>query len=322
MTRALPPLNTLRVFEAAARHLSFTKAAEELEVTAAAVSHHIRMLEQFLKFPLFVRQTRQILLTAYGRSLLPVVQQSFTQLSFSVERMRRGSTHPHLSVRLPPYLSAWWLTPRLANFFRRYPDVELRLEHSTEPVDFSVGHIDLAVHWAVARGPGIAVESLIRAKRVPMCSPRLLKTGARLEEPGDLRNFNLLHEFDYQDWENWFALHRLDPLDARRGIVIDNYDVLFRALSEGQGVGLLMLSVGSEQIAEAKLAMPLGTGNAVEFVYNLYYPHGALEYPIIRDFRQWLIDEASDLDKIGIVSPQPSTTARAHPSVRAAAGGS
>lgn len=296
MTVLLPPLNTLRVFEAAARHLSFTKAAEELEVTSAAVSHHIRTLEQFLKFPLFVREARQMLLTPQGRSLLPVVQQSFTQLSFSVERMRRGSNRPHLSVRLPPYLSAWWLTPRLGNFFRRYPDVELRLDHSTKPVDFNVGHIDLAVHWMVAGGPGIAAEPLIRARRIPMCSQDLLRGGTKIRAPADLRNFNLLHESDYQDWENWFALNGLDPLQARRGIVIDNYDVLFRAISEGQGVGLLMQSIGQDQIAAADLVTPLGSDNAVQFVYNLYYPLGALDYPIIRDFRQWLIDEASHLN--------------------------
>ncbi|MFO1058123.1 MAG: LysR substrate-binding domain-containing protein [Dongiaceae bacterium] len=296
MTRALPPLNALRVFEAAARHLSFTKAAEELDVTPAAVSHHVRMLEQALKFPLFVRETRQVVLTSYGRSLLPVLQQSFTQLSFSIERMRRGSTRPHLTVRLPPYLSAWWLTPRLASFFRRYPEVDLRLEHLTEPVDFSSGHIDLAVHWAVAQAPGIAVEPLIRTRRVPMCSRELLR-GGRVQAPADLRGVTLLHEFDYRDWESWFVFNRLDPAEARRGIVIDNYDVLFRAIAEGQGVGLLMMSVGRERIAEADLALPLGTANAVEFVYNLYYPHGALGYPIIREFRQWLLDQAADIDR-------------------------
>ena len=295
MTRDLPPLNTLRVFEAAARNLSFTKAADELEVTAAAVSHQIRMLEQFLKAPLFVRQSRQILLTGHASRLLPVVQESFTQISFNLERLRRGTDRPHLSVRMPPYLSAWWFTPRLVSFVRLYPGIELVLEHSTAPVDFSAGHIDLAVHWAITEEPGIVVEPLIKSRRVPMCSPVLLEKGARLKELCDLENFNLLHEFDYQDWERWFSLNGLDPLKARRGIIVDNYDVLFRALSEGQGVALLMLSVATEEIAQANLITPLGTGEAVEFVYNIYYPHGALNCPIISEFRRWLIAEASGL---------------------------
>src|SRR5579872_6716299 len=212
MARHLPPLNTLRVFEVAARHLSFTKAGEELHVTPAAVSHHIRLLEEFLEFPLFIRQTRQLVLTLRGESLLPVVQQAFSQIAFMVERLRRGASRPHLSVRLPPYLSAWWLTPLLGDFVQHYPDIDLRLEHSTEPVDFSTGQIDLAVHWSKTDSPGITAETLFRIQRLPMCSEALYVRGPKLEHPADLVNFTLLHEFDHHDWEQWFAASGLDPM--------------------------------------------------------------------------------------------------------------
>ena len=292
MSRALPPLNPLRAFEAAARLSSFAKAAVELSVTRAAISHHIRTLEDYLGFPLFVRQTGQIVLTAQGATLLPVVQDSFNQVTTTVERLKRNGARPSLALRLPPYLSAWWLTPRLSRFVQRFPDVELRLEHSVEPADFAEGEVDLAVHWRVPDRAGIVSEPLLASPRVPMCAPALANGGGTLRAASDIERFNLLHEFDYGDWEQWYVSKGLDPAGARRGTVIDNYQVMLRAAAEGQGVALLMSSIVREEIAGSALVTPFGADSDVRFVYRVLYPRTALVRPVVRAFRDWLFEEA------------------------------
>jgi LysR family transcriptional regulator, glycine cleavage system transcriptional activator len=309
VSRALPPLNPLRAFEAAARLSSFAKAAEELSVTRAAVSHHIRTLEDYLGFPLFVRRTGQMELTAQGATLLPVVQDSFNQVTTIVERLKRNSSKPALSLRLPPYLSAWWLTPRLSRFVQRFPEVELRLEHSVEPADFARGEIDLAVHWREPGVAGIVSEPLLSTPRVPMCAPKLLNDRNDPRPPSDIERFNLLHEFDYGDWEQWYVSKGLDPTGARRGTVVDNYQVMLRAAAEGQGVALLMSSIVREEIAASPLVAPFGADSDVRFVYRVLYPRTALGRPVVRAFRDWLFEEALpyrdlDQDRLGLNPPE------------------
>ena len=293
MARILPPLNTLRAFEATARHLNYGKAAEELEVTAAAVSHHIRLLEEDLKLPLFSRQSRQFELTHHGSSLLPVVQGAFTRMSFFVERMRRGTQRNHLTISLPPYLSAWWLVPRLERFLARYPQADFRLEHSAQSADFNVGHIDIAVDGLRPDTPGIISEFWVSFDRVPVCNRALVERAGGISSISDLRKFTLLHETSYNDWEKWFGLSNADPRDAHRGIIVDNYDVLFRAMAEAQGIALLMTSLTKDVIGKDDLVTPFGFEPAVEYSYYIYYPDGALDYGIVSDFKDWLFEEAN-----------------------------
>lgn len=292
MAQALPPLNALRAFEVAARHLNFTKAALELHVTPAAVSHQIRTLENYLGFPLFVRLSRRLELSVQGEALLPVVQASFREVAVTVGRLRREVARPRLVVRVPPYLSAWWLTPRLGDFIRRYPDVDLNLGHSIEPVDFNSGEVDFAIHWTGLDARRVTAEPLLTTSRVPMCSKSLLIGHPKLKCPADIKHFTLLHEFNHHDWERWYSTQGLDPADARRGIVVDNYEVLFRATIEGHGMALLMSSICTEQIAQARLVTPLGREAGCEFVYFVLYPVGALLRPMVRNFRQWLFEQA------------------------------
>jgi len=293
MPRPLPPLNALRAFEAAARHLSFTKAAEELCVTPAAIGHHIRSLEDHLGFALFTRKARRLALTEYGQALLPIVQDSFNQIAMMVERLRRESGHSSLSLRLPPYFSAWWLTPRLGNFLRAYPDIQLHLEHSVEPVDFGSGRIDLAIHWRGLDAPGVIAEPLVTSPRVPMCSARLLAGAPPLRKPEDIHHFTLLHEFDHADWEQWFEFHGLDPAGARRGIIVDNYEVLFRTAIQGQGIALLIADLYPDQIADARLLSPLGQDSGCTFTYYVLYLEAALTRPVVRAFHDWIFDQVA-----------------------------
>lgn len=291
MARPLPPLNQLRAFEVAARHLSFSRAAVELCVTPAAVSHHIRALEDYLDCRLFDRLTRRLALTAQGKALLPVVRDSFTNIALEIRRLRADAGRRHLAVRMPPFLSAWWLTPRLNNFVAKYPGIEISLEHSTAPVDFKLDDVDIAVHWTPPHGDKIASEPFIVTQRVPTCTRSLLRRGRHFSVH-DISQFNLLHEFSYDDWEQWYAMHGLDPAGARRGFVFDNYEVLLRAVIAGQGIALLMSARFCPEIDTANLQEPFGHRGPT-FAYNVLYPDGALERPMVSAFRSWLFEQAS-----------------------------
>ncbi len=319
MARILPPLNALRAFEAAARHLSFTKAADELGVTPAAVGHHMRALEDYLGFQLFTRQARQLLLTPYGEELLPSVQGCFDQVAIMVERLRRDANRPHLSLLLPPYFSAWWLTPRIGAFLQNFPEIQLHLEHTADVADFSSGKVDLAVHWTGLDVPGICAEPLLRSRRVPMCSPSLLARTGPLDQPDDLKAYALLHEFDHQDWERWFDTHGLDPAGARRGTIVDNYQVLVQAAVEGQGIALLLTSIYSELMDRKRLVMPFGADYGVEFTYHVLYPEGALSRPVVRAFRDWLFQQVAE-DDYARAAFAASSQPKERPRIRSAAG--
>jgi LysR family transcriptional regulator, glycine cleavage system transcriptional activator len=291
MARPLPPLNQLRAFEVAARHLSFSRAAMELCVTPAAVSHHIRALEEFLHCKLFDRLTRRLALTLQGEALLPVVQESFANIALEIRRLRADAGRQHLSVRMPPFLSAWWLTPRLSNFVKKYPGIEISLEHSTAPVDFRIDDVDIAIHWTPPHGVGIFSELFIVTRRIPTCTKSLLSRHGRLKRADDISEFNLLHEFSYSDWEQWYVMQGLDPAGARRGFVFDNYEVLLRAVIAGQGIALLMSSRFGTDVDYQGLDEPFGH-QGPDFAYNVLYPDGALDRPVVSAFRAWLFEQA------------------------------
>ncbi|MFO1058127.1 MAG: LysR substrate-binding domain-containing protein [Dongiaceae bacterium] len=288
MARPLPPLTQLRAFEVAARHLSFSKAALELCVTPAAVSHHIRSLEDYLGCRLFQRLTRSLALTPDGEALLPVVRDSFGSIALEIGRLQADSARQHLAVRMPPFLSARWLTPRLTGFVDRYPGIELSLEHATMPVDFENDHVDIAVQWTLPCGGDIAAEPLIATRRIPSCHPSLLAAAG--SPAAGIERFNLLHEFSYADWEQWYEMHGLDPAAARRGFVFDNYEVLLRATVAGQGIALLMDSPWGADWERDALRRPFGD-RGPDFAYYVLYPRDALRRPLVSAFREWLFEQ-------------------------------
>ena len=291
MARPLPPLNQLRAFEVAARHLSFSRAALELCVTPAAVSHHIRSLEEYLNCKLFERLTRRLVLTNDGEALLPVVRKSFDSVAVEINRLRSLSGRQRLVIRMPAFLSAWWLAPRLNNFVDQHPGIELTLEHSTHTVDFRAENVDIAVQWTKPTHPGVIFEPLIATRRVATCSAGLLLRQPSRHVATDIEDFNLLHEFSYEDWEQWYEMHGLNPADARRGFVYDNYEVLVRATVAGQGVALLMSSRWGADWGYSDLKEPFGD-TGPDFTYYVLYPREALQKPIVNAFRKWLMEQA------------------------------
>ena len=183
MNERLPPLNALRTFEAAARHLSFTKAAAELFVTQAAVSHQIKALEEHLGMPLFRRLNRALMLTDEGQALLPYVRDAFDQLAEGVRRLRQGQSSGVLTISVLPSLASTWLIPRLRDFQTRHPEIEVHMTATERLIDFAREPVDAGIRYGLGHWPGLRVERLLSAEIIPVCSPALLEGAASAAHP-------------------------------------------------------------------------------------------------------------------------------------------
>lgn len=300
--RRLPPLNALRAFEAAARHGSFTRAADELSVTQTAISHQVRQLEELLQVRLFRRLTRRVELTAEGRLLLPGLSEGFDRLAEAVASIGQRGDDRVLTVSVTPSFGSKWLVGRLPRFWRGHADVELRLHHTMDLVEFGRDEVDMAVRYGSGEWPGLAAEYLLSVDLVPVCSPQLLERGPKLEEPADLAHHTLLHEEDYEEWSQWLTAAGVEGVEVRRGPVLDDGWVMLQLAVAGEGVALGSLALVADDLAAGRLVSPfdlrLSTGSA----YYVVYPQGALNDPKVRAFRDWLLQEAG---REGEAAPQP-----------------
>ncbi len=292
MARRLPPLNALRAFEAAGRHLSFTRAAEELHVTQAAVSHQVKALEEHLGVRLFRRLTRRLLLTEAGQTLLPVMQEALDRIARTVEELCTGEGAGSLTVKLTPYFASKWLAPRLSRFWQQHPGVDLQLYTSLHPVDFGREEVDAAVRWGAGDWPDVEAELLFCTPLAPVCSPGLANGPRPLRRPADLRRHSLLHDDEYEAWTRWLATAGLRDVEARRGSIMDDTHVLMRAAMDGQGVAVASLPLIAPELAAGQLVQPFEL-TITGFGYYLVYPPGALTRPRVRLFRDWLQEEAA-----------------------------
>ncbi len=290
--RRLPPLNALKAFEAGARHLSFTKAADELNVTQTAVSHQVRLLEEHLQVRLFRRLTRKVELTTEGRLLLPGLSEGFDRLAEAVALVGQHSDERVLTVSVTPSFGSKWLVGRLPRFWRSHADIELRIHHTMDLVTFGRDETDMAVRYGSGQWPGLSAEYLLSVDLVPVCSPRLLEQGPKLEEPADLANHTLLHEEDYEEWSQWLTSAGAEQVEPRRGQVLDDGWVMIQLAINGEGVALGSLALVADDLRAGRLVSPfdlrLSTGSA----YHIVYPQGALNDPKVRTFRDWLLQEA------------------------------
>ncbi len=293
--RRLPSLKALRAFEAGARCLSFTRAAEELSVTQTAISHQVRQLEEDLGVKLFERRPRELTLTPAGSTLYPVVAEAFDRISETVTRIRARPESRPLTVTLTPTFGSRWLAQRLGRFWREHPDVDLRLHHSVQLVDLLREDVDLAVRWGRGEWRGLTAERLMRAQATPLCSPALCKGQKPLRTPSDLKHHTLIHQKDHQEWIEWLAAAGVDDVDGRRGPVIDDANAIIQSTMEGHGVMIAIPEVLGEEIASGKLVAPFVTRPDPAFAYYLVYPPGGMDRPEARAFRDFLMSEASKI---------------------------
>jgi len=290
--RRLPPLNALRMFEAVARRASFTRAADELGISQAAVSRQIKRLEEELGAVLFLRHHRAIELTADGDRLYDVVRRGLDEIGAAVEEMRQTSDDTTLSISVSPYFSSTWLTPRLPGFFRRHPGVRLRLHHSYRPPDYRHEAFDLGVNWGDGQGPGLVSERVLKGTLVPLLNPRRIGRSKR-SEPAALLRLTLLYEFDLDHWRAWFRQAGIAMPAEVRSQRIDDSHALRQAVLEGQGVGLFFWGLAQHDIATGKLLQPFSARLEHGEDYYLNYPRHAIRRTKIKLFRKWIMSEVS-----------------------------
>jgi LysR family transcriptional regulator, glycine cleavage system transcriptional activator len=314
MTRAVN-LPALRGFEAAARHLSFTKAAAELNVTPAAVSHAIRELEQDFKVRLFERSSRVVRLTPAGETLSRAVAEGLGTIGRAVQRLRAVDGRPKLMVTTSPSLAAKWLVPRLDGFLDRHPDADVRIDVSQRLADFGEDGVDIAIRFGTGDYPGVVVERLFEESVFPVCSPSLLKSRHPLKEPRDLRHHTLIHiDWDAQwatwpNWAMWLRAAGAPEVDATRGLHLSQTSLALQAALDGHGVALGDSTLVADDLAARRLVRPFSMAlkGPSQFAYHLVHAPHRSEEPLVKAFRTWILEEVAhtgvpDTGRTGSVS--------------------
>jgi LysR family transcriptional regulator, glycine cleavage system transcriptional activator len=294
MTARLPSLNGLRAFEAAARHLSFTLAASELNVTQTAISHQIRRLEEELGLRLFIRKNRALALTPQARDYLPGVRAAFNDLRLATDRLLRKDDDKVLTVSTLASLAAKWLLPRLTAFQEAHPGIDVRITTSTALVDFKNGDVDAAIRYGRGNWPGLRAEWLMADEVFPVCSPALLAGNRPLRMPDDLRDHVLLTtSTNGDDWRQWLTAAGLpSDISKQPGITFDLILMTVQAAIDGIGVAMGRTSYVQDDIAKGRLVVPFNIALPADAGFYLVSPEGAAEPPKLKAFRQWLVASA------------------------------
>jgi DNA-binding transcriptional LysR family regulator len=284
----LPSLTALRIFEAVARSLSFTKAAAELGITQAAVSRQIKALEQDLAVRLIRRGAKGNDLTDAGEILFSGVYQALGAIEQSVERITGSGDRQILHVSVAPYFSASWLTPRLMRFIAAHPEIDLRLTHAYHPADHRREGIDLGINWGSGDWPGVAREKLLDGSLTAVLSPALLARIGPLRDPAQLLDQTLLFEFDIQHWQAWCAAAGCGLPAMTRHLRLSDSHALRRAALDGHGVMLFFAALIAEDVAAGRLVQPFTVTAHVGDDYYLNYPEDIELTAKAKAFRRWL----------------------------------
>src|SRR5260370_19413350 len=292
MSRRLPPLNALRAFEAAARPLSFTAAAAELNVSQAASSHQIRGLEERLGLKLFRRVGRGLLLTDAAQAYLPEIGAAFDRLVEATRRLHQHDAAGVLSATVLPSFAAKWLLPRLGRFRAAHPEIDLRISSSTEQVDLAREDFDIALRAGRGRYPGLHADLILTEKFFPVCSPALLSGARPLRGPEDLRPHTLLHDEPRDLWQLWLNTVGVADIDATRGPGFSDSGMVIQAAIEGQGIAIAKGALAADDLAAGPLVRPFDQSLPANYSYWLVCPEASAERPKIAAFRDWLLAEA------------------------------
>jgi len=294
MPRRLPPLTSLRAFEAAGRNLSFTQAAEELTVTQAAISHQVKALEEHLGVALFVRLPRRLELTRAGKVLLPVISAAFDRIANSVAKLESTVASNALTVRLAPTFAAKWLSPRLDDFRRRHPQIDLSLTLGNDPVDFRRQAIDIAITYGKGDWRGVTADRLLGIDFFPVCAPDFIRPDQPLDSPDDLVHYTLLHDTGHDSWGNWLELAGAADVPASKGTIVDDTNVLIQAAIDGLGIALGSSLFVADHIARGRLVQPFDTIMQSDYAYYVVCPRQYLKRPEVAKFKDWLLTQSSD----------------------------
>lgn len=301
MRRNLPPLNALKAFECAARHLSITLAAEELHVTPAAISHQIRLLEDHIGLPVFARSGRGLVLTDAGAAGLKHLQEGFDRLADAMDAIDSLGESGVLSISVTPSFAAKWLIPRLDRFQALHPDIDVHVSASMHLVDFAKEGIDLAVRYGAGNYGELSHEKLMAETVIPVCSPSFILKHGPIQSLDDLAGLPLLHD-DSPDndpscpnWEMWLRASGAAHIDSSRGPRFNQASLVLEAAIHGKGIALAKATLAASDLAARKLVAPFGASQPINFAYYLVAPKAKLNLPKVSHFCDWLREEAKPL---------------------------
>lgn len=304
MRRQLPPLNALRAFETAARHMSISLAANELRVTPAAISHQIRILEDHVGLPLFMRNGRGLALTDAGAAGLRDLREGFARLGAAMDAIDSLGEAGVLSISVAPSFAAKWLLPRLDSFQSAHPEIDVHVSASMELANFVKDGVDLAIRYGAGRYSDVSVERLLTESVVPVCSPEFLAKHGPFASPGDLVEATLLHD-DSPDndpscpnWEMWLSAAGARHVDASRGPRFNQSSLVIEAAMLGRGVALAKTALAARDLRQGRLVQPFASAVKLDFAYYVVAPRSKLNLPKVSHFLDWLRLEASSEDHI------------------------
>jgi LysR family transcriptional regulator, glycine cleavage system transcriptional activator len=294
MLRRLPALNALKAFEAAARHESFTRAAEELCVTQGAVSHQVKALEVELGIKLFNRERQRLIITEAGREYLAVLRDAFDRMAVGTERLVQRQTSGVLTVSTSPDFAAKWLVNRLGRFAEAHPGIDLRISATLHHVDFAQEDVDLAVRHGDGSWAGLDVARLGTEQLFAVCSPKLLRDRQRISKPADVLKFPLLHLDDRKDWARWLEAAGVANAELAHGPVLNRASMIIDAAVDGQGIALARTTLAAWDLINGRLVRPLAETLRLSKTYWIVCPRATSALPKIKTFREWLLAEAAD----------------------------
>ncbi|MGM4924176.1 transcriptional regulator GcvA [Tardiphaga sp. 804_B3_N1_9] len=294
MSTRLPSLNGLRAFEAAARHLSFTNAASELNVTQTAISHQIKRLEEELGLKLFIRQNRALALTPQGHDYLPGVRAAFNDLRLATDRLKRRDNDHVLTVSTLASMASKWLLPRISAFQKAHPDIDVRITTSTSMVDFKSGDVDAAIRYGRGQWLGLRADWLTADDLFPVCSPALRTGKKALLKPQDLADYTLLHSsggYD-DDWRLWLTAAGL-PADISKqpGLTFDMIFMTLQAAIDGLGVAIGRTTYVEGDLAKGRLVVPFDMRMPADAGFYLVSPEASSDSRKLKAFRDWLLSQ-------------------------------
>lgn len=288
-------MNSLRVFEAAARNESFAAAADELFITASAVSHQIKGLEQYLGLSLFRRNKRKVELTPVGVVYLQSVRQALDEVEAATYRITSNPERDAVTISVAPNFLIRWLMPRMNRFQAKYPDVELQISASSGLIDFNKQNTDMAVYYGHGDWHDIEVHFLRSVLLVPVCAPSLMNSKKALDSPEDLKKHTLIHVSKrLHEWPEWLQLAGIEYKGFRRGLQLSSSQLATGAAQEGLGVALADSTLTSREIEEERLIMPFDIKlDTHKSFYLVYQKNRPLSYGM-QVFKDWMIEEMQD----------------------------
>jgi len=292
MRPRLPPLNSLRVFEAAARHESFTHAAEELCVTQGAVSHQVKALEADLAIKLFNRERQRLIITEAGRDYLAVVRDALDRIAVGTERLLHRQSAGVLTVSTSPDFAAKWLVHRLGHFAEAHAGIDLRVSATMHHVDFAREDVDMAVRHGDGNWPGLDAVQLSAEQLFAICSPKLMP-GRRPARPADILKFPLIHLDSRADWTKWLRAAGISDDNVRHGPVLNRASMVIDAAINGQGIALARTTLAAWDLINGRLVRPFAEALRLSKTYWIVCPKATSNVPKIVTFRDWLLAEAA-----------------------------